>query len=60
MLNHPNELMKFASLVAAIEREACARLCETMDLEWKDQPAIAQAELATLKDCALAIRSRSN
>ena len=42
----------------AAEREACARLCENMTLEWKDQPAIAQAELATLMDCALAIRSR--
>jgi hypothetical protein len=42
------------------EREACARVCESMSLEWEDQPAIAQAELATLMDCALAIRSRSN
>lgn len=40
------------------EREACAKLCESMTLEWKDQPDIAQAELATMMDCALAIRSR--
>ena len=52
--------VNFAALVAAAEREACARVCENMTLEWEDQPAIAQAELATLKDCALAIRSRSN
>ena len=37
-----------------------ARVCENMTLEWEDQPAIAQAELATLMDCALAIRNRSN
>lgn len=41
-----------------IEREACAKVCENMTLEWKDQPNIAQAELATLMDCALAIRAR--
>ena len=53
-------VFNFAALVAAAEREACAKVCENMTLEWEDQPAIAQAELATLKDCALAIRSRSN
>lgn len=40
------------------EREACAKVCENMTLEWEDQPSIAQAELATMMDCALAIRSR--
>lgn len=40
------------------EREACAKMCENMTLEWEDQPSIAQAELATMMDCALAIRSR--
>ena len=53
-------VFKFAALVAAAEREACAKVCESMSLEWEDQPAIAQAELATLMDCALAIRNRSN
>jgi hypothetical protein len=52
------ELVHFAALVAAAEREACALVCENMTLEWEDQPAIAQAELATMMDCALAIRSR--
>jgi hypothetical protein len=50
----------FAALVAAAEREACARVCESMPLEWTDQPDIAQAELATIRDCALVIRSRGN
>jgi Trp operon repressor len=40
------------------EREACAKVCESLSLEWEDQPEIAQAELATMLDCALAIRAR--
>jgi hypothetical protein len=52
------DLERFAALVAAHECEACARVCENMTLEWEDQPAIAQAELATMMDCALAIRGR--
>jgi hypothetical protein len=51
---------RFAALVAAAEREACARLCENISLEWEDQPEIAQVELATLMDCALAIRAKEN
>jgi hypothetical protein len=53
------ELERFAALVAAVEREACARVCESLSLEWEDQPDIAQAELATMMDCALAVRARS-
>ncbi len=41
-----------------LEREACAKVCESLPLEWEDQPNIAQAELATMMDCALAIRAR--
>ncbi len=51
-------LGRFAALVAAAEREACAKLVESLPLEWGDQPNIAQAELATMMDCALAIRAR--
>ena len=40
------------------EREACAKVCDDMKLEWEDQPNIAQAEIATLKECAEAIRAR--
>ena len=50
----------FAELVRADEREACAKVCENMTLEWEDQPSIAQAELATMMDCALAIRARGS
>ncbi len=42
------------------EREACAKLCESMAIEWEDQPEFAQVELATMMDCALAIRSRGD
>ena len=42
------------------EREACAKLCETMSLEWGDQKEFATVELATIMDCALAIRNRGN
>ena len=48
----------FANLVAAKEREACAKVCENMTLEWEDQPEFARIELATMMDCALAIRAR--
>jgi hypothetical protein len=40
------------------EREACAKVCESLSLEWEDQPNIAQAEIATKMDCAQAIRAR--
>lgn len=52
------ELKRFAELVRADEREVCAKVCESMTLEWEDQPSIAQAELATMMDCALSIRAR--
>jgi len=54
----PNRFEAFAKLVAAKEREACAKVCESLSLEWEDQPEIAQAELATMMDCAQAIRAR--
>jgi len=41
-----------------LEREACAKACENMTLEWKNQPHIAKVELSTMMDCALAIRAR--
>jgi hypothetical protein len=55
---YPDEIVAFATLIAEKEREACAILCESLSLEWKDQPQIAQVELATMMDCALAIRNR--
>ena len=53
-------LEKFAELVRADEREACAKVCEKMSIEWVDQPEFAQAEKATMLDCAAAIRARGN
>jgi hypothetical protein len=40
------------------EREQCALACERLAPEWADQPGIAQAERATIADCAAAIRAR--
>lgn len=40
------------------EREACAKLCESLPLEWAEQPTFAQTERATMMDCASAIRAR--
>jgi hypothetical protein len=55
-------LTEFANLVAAkataVEREACAKVCENMAIEWEDQPQFARVEIATMMDCALAIRAR--
>ena len=51
-------VVRFANLVAAAEREACAKVVENMKLEWGDQTNIAQAERATIMDCAIAIRAR--
>ena len=37
-LNFPKELERFAALVASAEREACANICETLELpEWPDK-----------------------
>lgn len=57
-LTHPKALERFASMVAAAEREACAKVCEGLTPEWPDQPGIAQAERTTMLDCAAAIRER--
>ena len=45
-------LWRFAALVAAAEREACAKLCD--DLDWSQD---STWQVATL-DCAAAIRAR--
>ena len=47
---------RFAELVAEAEREACAKVCEELDIEgWRD----AGWDMGTI-DCAAAIRARSN
>ena len=49
---------RLVNLAQAAERDACAKVCESLSLEWEEQPNIAQIELATMLDCALAIRAR--
>ena len=46
----------FAKLVAAKEREACAKVCESLPTVCE----LRQLERATMKDCAHAIRARGN
>ena len=51
---HTKEITKFAELVAAHEREACAKVCEEMyDLHEEDWDYCVG-----LVDCAAAIRAR--
>ena len=44
-------LERFAALVAATEREACARVCEDIDTEYEGEDVLATW-------CAAAIRAR--
>lgn len=46
-----NGLQRFASLVAASEREACAKVCESIDAEYHGEEVLATW-------CASAIRAR--
>jgi hypothetical protein len=52
-------LERFAALVAAAEREACAKVCESKMpnpvVNWSDAQIVE-----ALRDCAAAIRARSN
>ena len=52
----------FAELVAAKEREACAKLCETEMCDWyASQNKTAQSKImlyTAVYDCAAAIRAR--
>ena len=47
-------LERFAALVAAAEREACAKVCEILGAEDDS----FYAEFSRAKDCAAAIRAR--
>jgi hypothetical protein len=49
------ELTRFAALVAAAEREACAQVCEEIPL---DANPIALTHLPTIERCVAAIRAR--
>jgi hypothetical protein len=52
---HDSRIECFAALVAAAEREACAKLCVAMDLI--DTPTVV--EIAAVRKCAAAIRART-
>jgi hypothetical protein len=56
------ELVHFAALVAAHEREACARLCDQMFHDWCNQEFEDEDEAYRNKpdaeDCKKAIRAR--
>jgi len=51
-------LWKFGELVAAAEREACAKLCFQMWNEWMDDESISELNRPDAEDCAHAIRKR--
>ena len=50
-------MAKFAALVAAVEREACARVCEDVPVP---QEPTALTHIPTLERCAAAIRARGD
>ena len=52
-------LGRFAALVAAHEREACAKVCENRMLHSKDEAELMTYSL-TCKSIAMDIRARSN
>jgi len=56
---YTEQLQAFARLVAEHERNECAKLVESITLEWPDQPEFAQVERTTIQDCAKIIRQRS-
>ena len=58
------QVQRFAALVAAAEREACARLCDQMFHDWCNQEFEDEDEAYRNKpdaeDCKKAIRERGN
>jgi carboxypeptidase C (cathepsin A) len=58
-------LAPFAALVAAAEREACAKVCEDIEEAYRRQESIRYPALRTdaetgSEECAAAIRARNN
>lgn len=51
-------LYRFATLVAAAEREACASICDAEGLEWDSDDVVAEKNYAA--HCAAVIRARGN
>ena len=57
------ELVRFAAIVAAAEREACAKVCEEIEDDYRERESLRYAELKTdaetgASDCAHRIRAR--
>lgn len=52
---HVEDLERFADLVAAAEREACARVCEVEATQWRGRDSDAYA---AVWDCVHAILKR--
>ena len=50
---HLPALIRFAALVAAAEREACAKVCDSIDKEYEGEDVLATW-------CSAAIRARGN
>ena len=51
-------LERFAALVAAAEREACARVCDAEGHEWDSDGVMTEKNYAA--HCAAVIRTRGN
>jgi aspartate/methionine/tyrosine aminotransferase len=59
------ELVRFAAIVAAAEREACAKVCEEIEDDYRTRESLRYAELRTdadigASDCAHRIRARGD
>ena len=59
------ELVRFAAIVAAAEREACAKVCEEIEDDYRERESFRYAELKTdaqtgASDCAHRIRVRGD
>ena len=53
------QLLHFAALVAAAEREACAKVCMDKWMEWMDASPDKRLDMRNdAEDCAFAIRER--
>jgi hypothetical protein len=56
---HDPVVVTFAALVAAAEREACAKVCDEME-EKAEEHGTECCKWPTPNDCAYAIRARGN
>ena len=63
MRSKKDSLERFAALVAAAEREACAKVCESTpwsaDIDWWRQATKREVGEKSAFECAAAIRARS-